>query len=343
MVVRPLLALERAPGRVRLRLVVARRRDAGDLDALRRRQRARPALPPGDRRPGRGDAGRDVPRAGSRSRSAPASSPTSTSPASRGRTRRSATRGCASASTSCARCSRARWSTTTASCASTGRGCGRCPAEPPPLLGTAVSVETAGWVGRVGGRADHDQPAARAPRADARRVPRGRRRGQAGGGPGAPVVGAEPRRRRCAIAHDQWRTNVFPPPLCWDLATVEQFDEAAKHVRPEDLRGAGAGLLRPRPPRRVDRGARRARASTRSTSTTSARSSGAFIDAFGEHVLPRAVRTQGHQRPVVEERGRLLPRRRDVPRLRRRRLRRPRRASPSGSTTSPGSASPACG
>jgi hypothetical protein len=39
------------------------------------------------------------------------------------------------------------------------------------------------------------------------------------------------------IAHDQWRTNVFSPPLCWDLATVEQFDQAATHVRPEDMRG----------------------------------------------------------------------------------------------------------
>jgi hypothetical protein len=43
------------------------------------------------------------------------------------------------------------------------------------------------------------------------------------------------------IAHDQWRTNVFSPPLCWDLATVEQFDEAARHVRPEDVRGAVLG------------------------------------------------------------------------------------------------------
>ena len=41
-----------------------------------------------------------------------------------------------------------------------------------------------------------------------------------------------------AIAHDQWRTNVFSPPLCWDLHTVEQFDEAARHVRPEDMRAS---------------------------------------------------------------------------------------------------------
>jgi hypothetical protein len=39
------------------------------------------------------------------------------------------------------------------------------------------------------------------------------------------------------VAHDQWRTNVFPPPLPWDLATVEEFDVAATHVRPEDMRG----------------------------------------------------------------------------------------------------------
>ena len=39
------------------------------------------------------------------------------------------------------------------------------------------------------------------------------------------------------IAHDQWRTNIFSPPIPWDLETVEHFDEAAKHVRPEDMHG----------------------------------------------------------------------------------------------------------
>ena len=38
-----------------------------------------------------------------------------------------------------------------------------------------------------------------------------------------------------AIAHDQWRTNVFEPPVCWDLDTPEAFDAAAKLVRPEDV------------------------------------------------------------------------------------------------------------
>lgn len=39
-----------------------------------------------------------------------------------------------------------------------------------------------------------------------------------------------------AIAHDQWRTNIFDPPVCWDLDTPEAFDAAASVVRPEDVR-----------------------------------------------------------------------------------------------------------
>ncbi len=39
-----------------------------------------------------------------------------------------------------------------------------------------------------------------------------------------------------AIAHDQWRTNVFGPPVCWDLLHPRHFDEVARTVRPEDMR-----------------------------------------------------------------------------------------------------------
>lgn len=38
-----------------------------------------------------------------------------------------------------------------------------------------------------------------------------------------------------AIAHDQWRTNVFAPPVPWDLELTEHFDEVAKHVSPEKV------------------------------------------------------------------------------------------------------------
>ena len=111
------------------------------------------------------------------------------------------------------------------------------PAEPPPLLATAVSAETAGWAGEwADGLITINQPHEHLRRMlDAFR---------AGGGENRPVAlqvhlsWAPDAAEALAIAHDQWRTNVFSPPLCWDLATVEQFDEAARHVRPEDLEGA---------------------------------------------------------------------------------------------------------
>ena len=39
------------------------------------------------------------------------------------------------------------------------------------------------------------------------------------------------------LAFEQWRTNLFPPPVCWDLETPEHFDLASAHVRPQDVRG----------------------------------------------------------------------------------------------------------
>ena len=63
-----------------------------------------------------------------------------------------------------------------------------------------------------------------------------------GGGGSKPVrlqvhlSWAETEEEALRVAHHQWRTNLFSPPLCWDLETVEQFDLAAKHVRPEDVR-----------------------------------------------------------------------------------------------------------
>jgi alkanesulfonate monooxygenase SsuD/methylene tetrahydromethanopterin reductase-like flavin-dependent oxidoreductase (luciferase family) len=63
-----------------------------------------------------------------------------------------------------------------------------------------------------------------------------------GGGAGKPIhvqvhlSWAATEEEALQIAHDQWRTNVFGPPLCWDLETVQQFDLAAAHVRPEDVR-----------------------------------------------------------------------------------------------------------
>jgi probable non-F420 flavinoid oxidoreductase len=40
------------------------------------------------------------------------------------------------------------------------------------------------------------------------------------------------------IAHEQWRTNVFAPPLCWDVDSAAVLDQAAEHVRPEEMHQA---------------------------------------------------------------------------------------------------------
>jgi hypothetical protein len=37
------------------------------------------------------------------------------------------------------------------------------------------------------------------------------------------------------IAHEQWRTNVFPSIVMADLEQVAQFEEVAAFVRPEDM------------------------------------------------------------------------------------------------------------
>jgi len=109
------------------------------------------------------------------------------------------------------------------------------PPGAPSLVGAAVTPETARWCGEwADGLVTINQPRKKLERViDAFRE---------GGGEGRPVhlqvhlSWAPSDEEALRIAHDQWRTNVFTPPLCWDLETVEQFDLAAAHVRPEDVR-----------------------------------------------------------------------------------------------------------
>ena len=64
---------------------------------------------------------------------------------------------------------------------------------------------------------------------------------EAGGGTGKPrylqvhVSWADTDDEALTIAHDQWRSNVFSPPVCWDLELPAHFDEASRHVRPDDM------------------------------------------------------------------------------------------------------------
>ena len=108
------------------------------------------------------------------------------------------------------------------------------PEVQPELFVAAVSAETAAWGGAwADGLATIAQPVDHL-----ERMIDGFR---GAGGDGRLVLQvhvsyAPTEEEALAIAHDQWRTNVFSPPVCWDLDSPAAFDEAAKHVTPEDVR-----------------------------------------------------------------------------------------------------------
>ena len=109
------------------------------------------------------------------------------------------------------------------------------PSTPPALYGAAVSEGTARTVGSwADGLITINQPP------DVlRRVLAAFREG---GGEGKPALlqvhlsWAETEEEALAIAHDQWRSNVFSSEIVWNLEFPEQFDAAAEHVRPDDVR-----------------------------------------------------------------------------------------------------------
>jgi probable non-F420 flavinoid oxidoreductase len=162
------------------------------------------------------------------------------------------------------------------------------PSEPPKLVGAAVSAETARWCGEwADALVTINQP-----RETLERVIGAFREG---GGEGRPVYlqvhlsWAETEDEALRVAHDQWRTNVFAPPLCWDLQTVEQFDLAAAHVRPEDVRQSvlvSADLARHREWLRelAELGFEEIHLHHVGQDLRP------FIEAFGEHVLPELAR-----------------------------------------------------
>jgi probable non-F420 flavinoid oxidoreductase len=158
------------------------------------------------------------------------------------------------------------------------------PPEPPALIGPAVSVETAAWVGEwADGLVTVNQP----PDKLRRMIAAFRENGGAGKRLAVQVhlAWAPDEDSALEIAHDQWRTNVFAPPLCWDLATVEQFDIAAQHVSPEALRETV--LVSADPARHVEVLNELAQLGFDEIYLHHVgREQERFIDAFGEHVLP---------------------------------------------------------
>lgn len=109
------------------------------------------------------------------------------------------------------------------------------PEVPPPLLAAAVSAKTAAWAAQWSdGLATVLQPH------ETLREVVAAYRGAGGTGPVALQVHlsyAETEDEALHVAHEQWRSNVFPPDFNWDVDHVRLFDAAAEHVRPEQMRG----------------------------------------------------------------------------------------------------------
>ncbi|MGC4875700.1 TIGR03885 family FMN-dependent LLM class oxidoreductase [Micromonospora sp. DT43] len=107
------------------------------------------------------------------------------------------------------------------------------PDEPPALVGAAVSVATARWCAEwADGLITVNAPVAHLREMiDAYRDAGGR-------GPlhlQLHVSWAPEQAQAEALAYDQWRSNVFAPPVCWDLETVEHFDVVSADVPPERI------------------------------------------------------------------------------------------------------------
>ncbi|MFC5998800.1 TIGR03885 family FMN-dependent LLM class oxidoreductase [Quadrisphaera sp. GCM10027208] len=110
------------------------------------------------------------------------------------------------------------------------------PASPPPLVVPAVSVETARWgASWADGLATINQPADHL--ADMLAAYRD------AGGRGKTVLQvhlswAPTEQEAYAIAYDQWRTNVWAPPVPWDLETAGHFDALGDGVSEQQVRGS---------------------------------------------------------------------------------------------------------
>jgi probable non-F420 flavinoid oxidoreductase len=164
------------------------------------------------------------------------------------------------------------------------------PAEPPMLVGAAVSAATART---VGGWADA-LVTINQPHDTLREVFDAFRDG---GGDGKPIflqvhLSWDPDEATAeAVAHEQWRTNVFDSNLAWNMEMPDQFDAAAVHVTPADVRevvrvssdlSQQLAWLQEYVELGVDSLYLHHVGQTQD----------AFIDAFAEHVLPELQQTE---------------------------------------------------
>jgi coenzyme F420-dependent glucose-6-phosphate dehydrogenase len=158
------------------------------------------------------------------------------------------------------------------------------PAQPPPLLGAAVTEATAE---AVGAWADGLLTVSAEPE-QMRKVIEAFRRGGGAGKRLVVQVGlnwAPTEAEALAGAHEQWRTNVIGGEVNWELRTPEEFDTATRFVRPEDMRrsvwiSADLGWHAARIAELAELGFDEIQLHQ------VGRNQQAFIDAFGERVLP---------------------------------------------------------
>lgn len=161
------------------------------------------------------------------------------------------------------------------------------PPSPPPVLAAAVSEATAR---RAGAWADglitiHQPPDV------LRRVITAFRDG---GGDDKPVhvqvhlSWDDDKDKALAVAFDQWRTNLFGSDLAWNLELPRQFDAAAEFVRPQDVHRSV--LVSADLGRHVGWIEEVAGLDVEGIYLHHVgQEQDAFIDAFGERVLPRLV------------------------------------------------------
>jgi coenzyme F420-dependent glucose-6-phosphate dehydrogenase len=109
------------------------------------------------------------------------------------------------------------------------------PEEPPPILGAAVTPDTARWVGEwADGLITINQP-----REVLEQVLEAFREG---GGESKPVrlqvhLSYHPDEERALeLAHDQWRYAILGSDVGWNLELPEEFEQVAAYIRPEDVR-----------------------------------------------------------------------------------------------------------
>jgi probable non-F420 flavinoid oxidoreductase len=107
------------------------------------------------------------------------------------------------------------------------------PEVTPPLIGAAISTATAAWCAEwADGLVTVNAPE------EHLRAMIAAYRDAGGRGPACLQVHlswAGSDEEAAAIAHDQWRSNIFVPPVCWDLATAEEFDVVSANVTPEQV------------------------------------------------------------------------------------------------------------